>query len=115
MIDGKWGREERDGAMPSARGQEFTLRIETIEDAYILSVNNEKFCSYRHNIPPQSVSYLSIWGRVQHLRLVIKSPEIILDPYNVVWWQIRGHLRKWNIGVTWAIVHDQTAWVFSEG
>ncbi|KAK9870500.1 hypothetical protein WA026_008057 [Henosepilachna vigintioctopunctata] len=118
MIDGKWGKEERDGVMPFARGQEFTLKIVTTEDAFILFVDNQKFCSYRHRLPPQSVSHLSIWGRIQPYRLVINSPQIIIDPYNVFWRQIGGHVRKvesCNIGVTWAIGYDQTAWVYTEG
>ncbi|XP_044750245.1 tectonin beta-propeller repeat-containing protein [Coccinella septempunctata] len=118
MIDGKWGKEEKEGAMPFVKGQEFTLKIETSEDAYIISVNNEKFCTYRHRLPPQAVSHLSIWGRLQPFRLVIKSPEMIIDPNSVFWRQIGGHVRKvesCNVGVTWAIGHDQTAWVYTEG
>lgn len=118
MIDGKWGKEEKDGPMLFTKGQEFTIKIETTEDAYVISVNNERFCTYRHRLPPQSVSHLSIWGRLQPFRLVIKSPEMIIDPYSVFWRQIGGHVRKvecCNVGVTWAIGHDQTAWVYTEG
>lgn len=118
MIEGKWGKEERDGEMPLKPGQEFTLKIETNEDAFVIYIDDKLFTHYRHRLPPNSVSMLSIWGRLQPFRLVIKCPDIILDPLNLYWRQVGGHLRRvesCRVGVTWGIGYDHTAWVYTGG
>lgn len=118
MIDGKWGKEETEGDMPLKQGHEFTLKIETTEDAFVIYINDNFFTLYRHRLPPNSVSMLSIWGRLQPFKLVIKSPGIILDPLNLYWRQIGGHLRRiesCRVGVTWGIGYDHTAWVYTGG
>lgn len=104
--------------MPLRKGQDFVLRIETNEDAFLIYVDDKLFTVYRHRMPPNFVSMLSIWGRLQPFKLVIKSPEIILDPLNLHWRQIGGHLRRaesCRVGVVWGIGYDRTAWVWTGG
>ncbi|XP_072376481.1 tectonin beta-propeller repeat-containing protein [Diabrotica undecimpunctata] len=118
MIDGKWGEEERFGDNPFAKGQEFNLKIETTEDAFIIFVNDQKFTSFRHRLPPQSVSVLSYWGKMQPFKLIIKSPILIMDMLDLYWRQIGGHLKRVEscpVGVTWGIGYDHTVWVYTGG
>ncbi|XP_008194152.1 tectonin beta-propeller repeat-containing protein isoform X3 [Tribolium castaneum] len=118
MIEGKWGKEECEGEMPLQKGHEFTLKIETTEDAFVIYIDDKLFTHYRHRLPPNSVSMLNIWGRLQPFRLVIKCPDIILDPLNLYWRQVGGHLRRvesCRVGVTWGIGYDHTAWVYTGG
>ncbi|CAH1130207.1 unnamed protein product [Ceutorhynchus assimilis] len=118
MQEGKWDNEEREGSMPFARGQEFKLLIESTEDAFNIYVNDEKFTSFRHRLPPSSACILYLWGKMQPFKLVIKSPMIIVDPLELYWKQLGGHLRRvetCNAGITWGIGYDHTAWVYSGG
>ncbi|XP_074030994.1 tectonin beta-propeller repeat-containing peroxin 23 [Leptinotarsa decemlineata] len=119
MSEGKWGAEEKDGRNPFVPGQEFHLKIETTEDAYLIYVNDQNFTSFRHRLPPHSVSVLSYWGKMQPLKLVIKSPVLIIDMLDLYWRQLGGgHLKKvesCQVGVTWGIGYDHTAWVYTGG
>ncbi|XP_060517887.1 tectonin beta-propeller repeat-containing protein isoform X2 [Cylas formicarius] len=118
MIEGKWGTEEKHGPMPFSRGQEFKVQIESTEDAFIIFIDDEKFTSYRHRLPPQCACILHLWGKMQPFRLVIKSPVIAVDPLELYWRQLGGHLRRvesCNAGVTWGIGYDHTAWVYNGG
>lgn len=118
MVDGKWGNEERDGEMLLNRGQEFQLKIETTEDAFLIYIDDKKLTNFRHRLPPESVNVLNLWGRMQPFKLVIKSPVIILDPFDMYWRQIGGHLRRvecCKVGVVWGIGYDHTCWVYTGG
>lgn len=118
MIDGKWGEEEKEGGNPFVRGQEFKLKIETTEDAFIIYVNDQRFTSFRHRLPSYSVSMLSFWGKLQPFKVVIKTPMLIIDMLDLYWRQLGGHLRRvesCNVGVTWGIGYDHTAWVYTGG
>ncbi|XP_066141762.1 tectonin beta-propeller repeat-containing protein isoform X2 [Euwallacea fornicatus] len=118
MTEGKWDNEEREGEMPFVRGQEFKLRIESSEDAFHIFVNDKDFTSFRHRLPPHSACILHLWGKMQPFKLIIKSPVIIVDPLELYWRQLGGHLRRvesCNAGVTWGIGYDHTAWVYSGG
>ncbi|CAH1183527.1 unnamed protein product [Phaedon cochleariae] len=118
MIDGNWGEEEKSGPNPFVPGQEFTVKIETSEDAFLISVNDQTFTSFRHRIPPQTVSILSYWGRMQLFKLVIKSPVLIINMLDLYWRQIGGHLKRvetCQAGVTWGVGYDHTAWVHTGG
>ncbi|VEN49848.1 unnamed protein product [Callosobruchus maculatus] len=118
MIEGEWMSEETEGGNPFVRGQEFNLRIETSEDAFLIFVNEDKFCLYRHRLPPESACFLSFWGKLKPFKVVIKSPRIILDMLNLYWRQLGGHLRRvesCKVGVTWGIGYDHTPWVYTGG
>lgn len=118
MIDGKWGEEERDGAVPFVKGQEFELKIECRSEDFVVFVNNRKFVCYRHRIHPSAVVGLSLKGMMQPFKLRIESPDVILAPLNLYWRQLGGHLRRIEtcaLGITWGIAYDHTAWVYTGG
>lgn len=118
MIEGKWGDEEKDGGLPIKRGQEFTIEIECFEECYVITINDLKFCTYKHRLSPCSAIILSIWGKIQPFKFLIKSPVPIVDPRDIFWRQIGGHLRRvesCSVGVTWGIGNDHTAWVYNGG
>ncbi|CAH0558227.1 unnamed protein product [Brassicogethes aeneus] len=118
MIEGKWGGEERDEQIALQRGQEFKICIEATEDAFVIHIDDKKNSTFRHRLPPHSASYFSVWGRLQPFKLTIKSPEIILNPLDMYWRQIGGHLRRvetCKVGVTWGVGYDHTAWVYTGG
>ncbi|XP_019761431.1 tectonin beta-propeller repeat-containing protein isoform X1 [Dendroctonus ponderosae] len=118
MSEGKWDAEEREGGMPFLKGQEFRLLIQSTEDAFQISVNDKEFTRFRHRLSPHSACILHLSGKMQPFKLVIKSPVIIVDPLELFWRQIGGHLRRietCNAGVTWGIGCDHTAWVYTGG
>ncbi|KAL1491140.1 hypothetical protein ABEB36_011782 [Hypothenemus hampei] len=118
MNEGKWGQEERDGGNPIIKGQEFKLQIESTEDAFRITINEAKFCNFRHRMPPESACILHLWGRMRPWRLLIKSPMIVVDPLELYWRQLGGHMRRVEScasGVTWGIGYDHTAWVYTGG
>lgn len=118
MIEDKWGDEERDGGMPFERGHEFTLEIECNVDDIIVKVNEAKFCTYRHRLPPDSATSISLWGKIQPFKFTTKTPHLILKPLELYFRQIGGHLRRVETcgsGVTWGIGYDHTAWVYTGG
>lgn len=118
MVDGGWGDEERDGGMPLAKGQEFSLRIECTPDDFSIAVNDKPFTFYRHRLPPSCVTALSISGLLQPFKLTLESPNMIISPKDLYWRQLGGHLRRVETcqsGVTWGIACDHTAWVYTGG
>ena len=118
MIDGKWGTEERDGVMPFVQGSEFILKIFCDVDQFIIYVNGDKFCSYRYRVPSSSVTALEINGDISVFALIFETPSIILNPKELFWWQIGGHLRRvetCRMGVTWGIAYDRTCLVYNGG
>ncbi|KAF2895160.1 hypothetical protein ILUMI_11013 [Ignelater luminosus] len=118
MIDGKWGEEERDDEIPIKRGQEFTLKLICSSEGYSIHINEKPYCIYKHRLTPYAASVLTMWGKVQPFKLIIKSPLPILDPKDLFWRQLGGHLRRiesCRTGVTWGIGYDHTAWVYNGG
>lgn len=118
LIEDKWGEEERENFIPFKRGQEFMLRIVCRVDAYVIYVNGKEFCKYRHRISPYAVSDLTMWGKLQPFKLIVKSIIPILDIRERYWRQLGGHLKKvesCRSGVTWGIGCDNTAWVYNGG
>lgn len=118
LIEDKWGAEEKDCKMPFVQGQEFKIEIHFKEDDYIVNVNDEQFCKYRHRLPYSSVNMLQCWGAIQLFRVIIESPEPMLHLKELYWRQMGGHLRRaesCRVGVTWGVGYDHTAWVYSGG
>lgn len=118
MIEGKWGEEERDGEIPIKQGQEFTLRLICSSEGYSIHINEKPYCIYKHRLSPYAASVLTMWGKVQPFKLIVKSPLPILDPRDLFWRQLGGHLRRiesCRTGVTWGIGYDHTAWVYNGG
>ncbi|KRT79436.1 hypothetical protein AMK59_7120, partial [Oryctes borbonicus] len=118
MIDGKWGEEERYGGNPFTRGKEFVIQIEFTPDDYIIFVNDNKLCNYRHRLPCSACHLIDMWGKITPNSLKISTPSIILNPKEMIWRQIGGHLRRVEscvAGVIWAIGFDHTCWVYNGG
>lgn len=118
MTDGSWGEEERSGNNPFKKGQEFCLRILCTPDDYMIFVDNDVFCKYRHRVPCSLATDLEIWGKLQLFKLKLESPDVILNPKDMFFQQVGGHLRRvesCDSGVTWGIGYDKTAWVYSGG
>ncbi|KAK4880363.1 hypothetical protein RN001_008509 [Aquatica leii] len=118
MLDGKWCDEERDGDLPLVRGHEFNLKILCSTEEYIVYINGQKFCTYKHRLSPYSVITMSIWGKVQPFKCVMKTVIPIINPCDIFWRQLGGHLRRiesCSTGVTWGIGYDRTAWVYNYG
>lgn len=118
MIDGKWGEEERYGENPFTAGKEFVVQIEITIDDYIIYINDNKFCNYRHRLPASSCCMVDVWGKITLSKLKIQTPSIILNPKEMLWRQIGGHLRRIEscaVGVTWGIGFDHTCWVYNGG
>lgn len=118
MIEDKWGEEEQDGGMPLAKGQEFNLKFVCNPSEFTIYVDGKLFTSFRHRVPPETIVSVGIWGKVQPFKLVLESPEVIVDPLDLYWRQMGGHLRRVETcrsGVTWGIAYDHTAWVYTGG
>lgn len=118
MIDGKWGEEQRDGGLPFVKGQEFELRIECGGDDFVVFVDGKEFIRYRHKMHPSCVTRIALWGVLQPFRLTVESPDMFINPLSLYWREIGGHLRRietCDVGVTWGIAYDHTAWVYTGG
>lgn len=118
MIDGKWGEEERSGENPFLPGKEFTIRIEFTSDNYIIYANDNVFCNYRHRLPCSSCNVIDLWGNINPSQLKIETPAMILNPKEMLWTQLGGHLRRvesCSMGVVWGIGFDHTCWVYNGG
>lgn len=118
LIDDKWGNEEKEGTLPFSQGQEFKIVITVKEDDFVVFVNDEQFCKYRHRIACSSVNMLNCWGKLQIFKILLETPEPVLHLKELTWRQLGGHLRRiesCRAGVTWGIGYDHTAWVYSGG
>lgn len=118
MIDGKFGEEERYGENPFIQGKEFIIRIECTVDDYVVFVDDNKFCNYRHRLPCSSCYMIELWGKMMPFNLKIESPSMILNPKEMFWKQVGGHLRRVETcaaGVVWGIGFDHTCWVYNGG
>ncbi|XP_031344755.1 tectonin beta-propeller repeat-containing protein isoform X2 [Photinus pyralis] len=118
MIEGKWGEEERDGNLPIKSGQEFSLKIISGTEEYIIDINGTRYCTYKHRLPPHSVITALIWGKIRPFKFVVKNPQPIINPRDLFWRQLGGHLRRVEScvsGVTWGIGYDHTGWVYNYG
>ncbi|XP_017786159.1 PREDICTED: tectonin beta-propeller repeat-containing protein [Nicrophorus vespilloides] len=118
MIEGKWGEEERNGNNMFRRGQEFSLKILCKEDDFIIYIDDEQYCTYRHRLPPAAATMLSVRGGLKLFKLKMNTPSLILNPLELYWRPFGGHLRRvetCKLGVTWGIGYDHTAWVYNCG
>ncbi|XP_022901913.1 tectonin beta-propeller repeat-containing protein isoform X3 [Onthophagus taurus] len=118
MIDGKWGEEERVGITPFMPGQEFELKIEVNVEDYVIYVDGERFCGYRHRLPVGSCTSISFWGQITLEKMKISTPKPIVNLKDIYWRQFGGHLRRvetCKAGVTWGIGYDHTCWVYNGG
>lgn len=118
LIEDNWGDEEKVGGMPFKAGLEFSMSIKCNEDDYLIMVNGKEFCRYRHRLPFSSVNSLNVWGKLQLFTLRVEMPEPILNPLDLLWRQMGGHLRRLEsckAGVTWGVGYDHIGWVYTGG
>ncbi|XP_049762873.1 tectonin beta-propeller repeat-containing protein [Schistocerca cancellata] len=117
-LAGSWGEEEREGANPFRQGAEFTITIICCEDEYKVHVNGQHYVTYTHRQKPHFITHLYIHGDVSLTKFVYKSKKVIIDPLEMYWRQMGGHLRRVETcaaGVTWGVGYDNTAWVYTGG
>lgn len=57
---GKWGKEERPGGFPFARGEGFVATIRVRDDGYETIISGQRLPLYRHRIPLDQVQRLFI-------------------------------------------------------
>lgn len=75
LKGGKWGDEERDGDMPLAMGQPFTLVVAVLEDRFRLHVNGAHFADYAHRLKVGSVRNLLVEGDAVIHDVLVESQE----------------------------------------
>lgn len=118
MSDGNWVEEERFGDFPFRKGSEFVTKFSITPSEFVIHVNEKKFVTFRHRFAPETITALSLQGNLQPFKLKIESPEVIVNPKDLYWRQLGGHLRRiesCQTGVTWGIAYDHTCWVYTGG
>lgn len=75
LVNGNWGVEEAwgDGSIINPY-QQFEILILTEQDQYKIAINGTHFCEFRHRIPYQHVTNLTIDGDVDIHQIHITSP-----------------------------------------
>ncbi|XP_066518456.1 galectin-4-like [Hoplias malabaricus] len=63
LINGSWGPEEISEG-PFVKGGAFNLFIVTEYNGYVVVVNGHNFCTFKHRVPLEAVSFLKIEGDV---------------------------------------------------
>jgi len=65
MVDGEWGKEEREGTFPLSKNEIFDVTI--INEAYGFQIflNGKRFCTFAHRGSPTDVETLEIEGNVE--------------------------------------------------
>ncbi|XP_046876381.1 galectin-9-like [Hypomesus transpacificus] len=71
----QWGQEEQNGAMPFARGAEFTLTFLVTRNSYSVVVNGAHFLEYLHRLSASRVSTISVDGGLQVHSISFQSPQ----------------------------------------
>ncbi|GMT31613.1 hypothetical protein PFISCL1PPCAC_22910 [Pristionchus fissidentatus] len=71
-IDGKWGKEERQGAFPLKAGVIFDLEIKNELNAFQILIDGEEFCSYTHRLEPCELCTIQISGDVDILDIQLQ-------------------------------------------
>lgn len=79
MIESEWGTEEREGGIPLATGQEFSIRIMCEEDGYKTYVNDNFFTFYNNRLPMQSVYKLEVVGKVKLFKVTYQTNEVSIN------------------------------------
>uniref|UniRef100_F1LAY1 Galectin n=1 Tax=Ascaris suum TaxID=6253 RepID=F1LAY1_ASCSU len=62
LINGQWGKEEREGKNPFEKHVAFDLEIKNEEYAFQIFVNGERFASFAHRVDPHEIGGLQIQG-----------------------------------------------------
>ncbi|CAG4980983.1 unnamed protein product [Parnassius apollo] len=116
-ISGHWGAEERH-KLPLARGQEFTITFVCELKGFTVIINDEKYCSYKHRLSPETITSVSVQGPLKLYNMEYLSTSVIIGPDEMFWRMMGGYLRKVECsqnGFVWGISHDHRAWVYTGG
>ncbi|KAL4710746.1 hypothetical protein ACJJTC_004391 [Scirpophaga incertulas] len=116
-TSGSWGIEERHDLLLQ-QGHEFSIKIVCQPLGFEICVNGKSYCFYEHRLSPESITSVLIKGSLKLYTMEYSTTSVILDPDEIVWRIMGGHLRKIEcsqIGVTWGISHDHRAWVYTGG
>lgn len=71
-----WGIEERDGPFPFEHASFFELLITVESDRYIVHINGDHIFDYKHRIPINEISFISIDGGVDIHSIVYSAVNI---------------------------------------
>lgn len=82
-INNTWGKEECNSPLPFSlhRGHKFSVQILVTETEYLISVNGKHFGGFRHRLPFNRVSYLTVRGDV--MDIVVDQTKVNYYPENV--------------------------------
>lgn len=117
MIEDKWGNEQHAKNI-FVRGLEFNMKILARTDDFLILVNGEELCAFRYRLPCSSATLFTVKDRVQMFKFSMNTPSRIIDPKDLYFRQLGGHLRRiesCSVGVTWGIGYDHTCWVYNGG
>ncbi|XP_035239859.1 uncharacterized protein LOC118208956 [Anguilla anguilla] len=81
LEKGSWDKEERVTEMPFRKGENFQLLFNVTSDGYQVIVNSCAFHVYKHRIPVDRVSSLSIGGNVSVKTISIIKAQRIIQEY----------------------------------
>lgn len=83
-INNTWGKEECNSPLPFSlhRGHKFSVQILVTETEYLISVNGKHFGSFRHRLPFNRVSFLTVRGDV--MDIVVDQTKVNYYPENVI-------------------------------
>jgi len=73
---GQWGREEKDGKMPIQRKQQFDMAFYCELDGIQVSVDNKRFCVFKHRVLSDNIDVLTIEGDLQ-LQALALEPNLL--------------------------------------
>ncbi|KAH7638413.1 Galectin [Dermatophagoides farinae] len=62
LIAGQWGPEESFGGFPTAPGAPFEIMIMVEPSEYRIAINGQHFTEYRHRIPFERITHVSLTG-----------------------------------------------------
>jgi tectonin beta-propeller repeat-containing protein 1 len=116
-ILGSWGVEERH-ELPLKQGQEFSIQIICQQQGFKIIVNDKSYCFFEHRLSPETITSVLVQGPLKLYAMEYSTTSVIIDPEEMVWRVMGGHLRKIECsqnGVIWGISHDHRAWVYTGG
>ncbi|XP_072943456.1 tectonin beta-propeller repeat-containing protein [Epargyreus clarus] len=114
---GHWGTEERH-PLPLSPGQEFSMKIICNDSGFIIIVNDQNYCSYKHRLSPESITSVLVQGSLKLFTMEYSSTSAIIGPDEMIWRMMGGYLRKVEScqnGIVWGISYDHRAWVYTGG
>lgn len=116
-TSGSWGIEERH-ELRLARGQEFSIEIQSEDKGFKILLNDKHYCYFEHRISPETITTVYVKGALKLYTMDYNSTSAIIGPDEMYWRLIGGYLRRVECcqnGVVWGISHDHRVWVYTGG